>query len=129
VNRKSLLDLELFFPPNIVWTLVPAVASTLENAVPALRPIETPKLAHKTLTTVNMLQTSAFTLRKCAKVAACIGEGNEAVCINAWKNVEDFEKGQEAAWKDKSFPLEKVASTVITYNDKILKPVAFFPLK
>jgi hypothetical protein len=57
------------------------------------------------------------------------GEGNEAVCINAWKNLENFEKGNEAAWKDKSFPLEKVASTVITTTDKILKPVDFSPLK
>jgi len=49
------------------------------------------------------------------------GEANEAVWIYAWENLKDYEKGQEAVWKDKSFPMEKFSSTVITYTDKILK--------
>lgn len=57
------------------------------------------------------------------------GEGNETVWIYAWKDLKDFEKGQEAVQKDKNFPIEKVASTIITYSDKILKPLLFSPLK
>jgi len=49
--------------------------------------------------------------------------------MNAWKDVNDYEKGHEAAWDDKAFPLEKFASTVITHTDKILWPSALSPLK
>jgi len=39
-------NLKWLSPPNIVRTLVPAVASTLENAVLAFRPIKKLRLAH-----------------------------------------------------------------------------------
>jgi len=57
------------------------------------------------------------------------GEGNEAVWIFSWKDLKDFEKGKEAVWDDKDFPLEKVASTVIAYTDKILKSGAISPAR
>jgi hypothetical protein len=34
------------FSPDVVWALVPAVASTLENAVFAFNPLKTPQLTH-----------------------------------------------------------------------------------
>lgn len=57
------------------------------------------------------------------------GEGNEAVWITSWKNLEAYGKGQEALWKDKDFPTDKFASTVISYTDKILKPSPLYPPK
>ena len=58
-----------------------------------------------------------------------IGEGNEAVWIYSWDDLKDFEKGKERVWKDKDFPLEKIATTVITYNDKVLKSSTIAPTK
>jgi hypothetical protein len=57
------------------------------------------------------------------------GEANEAVWIHSWKDLKDFERGQEEVWEDKDFPMEKVASTMVTYTDRILKPSALSPLK
>jgi hypothetical protein len=33
--------------PNIIWTLIPAVAATLKNAIFTFRPIKKPRLTHK----------------------------------------------------------------------------------
>jgi len=49
-------------------------------------------------------------------------EGNEAVWIFSWKNLEAFEKGREAVWQDREFPTDKFASTAISYTEKILVP-------
>ncbi len=57
------------------------------------------------------------------------GEGNEALWINTWKDIGNYEKGNEEARNDKDYPLERIASTVITYTDKILKPSTLSPLK
>jgi hypothetical protein len=50
------------------------------------------------------------------------GERNEAVWLFAWNDVRAYENGQEKAVQDENYPLEQVASLVITSTDKILKP-------
>jgi hypothetical protein len=50
------------------------------------------------------------------------GERNEAVWLFAWNDVRAYENGQEKAVQDENYPLEQVASLVITATDKILKP-------
>jgi len=50
------------------------------------------------------------------------GERNEAVWMYAWKDVNAYENGQEKAVTDENYPLEQMASLIITYTDKILKP-------
>jgi hypothetical protein len=40
--------------PNIVWALVPAVASALKNAVPTVKPIKKPRLLRQ-LKTLNQI--------------------------------------------------------------------------
>lgn len=57
------------------------------------------------------------------------GEGNEAVWLSSWKNFEAFEKGQDSAWKDREFPRDKIASSAISYTDKMLKPSPLYPPK
>jgi len=39
-------DLKWVSPPNVVWALPPAVATSLKNTVPAFRPIKKPRLTH-----------------------------------------------------------------------------------
>ncbi len=50
------------------------------------------------------------------------GDKNEAVWMHTWKSLEDYEKGVEETWNDKDFPIEKIANTIITHTEKILKP-------
>jgi hypothetical protein len=57
------------------------------------------------------------------------GEENEAVWLFSWKDLKEFEKGYTASLKDTRFPMEKFASTVISYSNKILKPSTHSPIK
>jgi len=49
------------------------------------------------------------------------GEGNEAVWIYSWKDLKHFDE-EHNVLEGEDYPIEKFASTVITYTDKILKP-------
>ena len=50
------------------------------------------------------------------------GERNEAVWLYAWKDLKAYENGQENVVTDENYPLEQMASLIITSTDKILKP-------
>jgi hypothetical protein len=49
---KTAQIISLLLSPNVVWALVPTVASTLENTVLAFNPIKTPRPTHKLFTLI-----------------------------------------------------------------------------
>jgi hypothetical protein len=53
-------NLKWLSPPNIIRTLVPAVATSLKNTAPAFRPIKKPTPAHKPLATKKYMQNLHF---------------------------------------------------------------------
>lgn len=57
------------------------------------------------------------------------GERNEVVWLHSWKDLNAYEKGQANAIKDENYPIEKLSSLIITYTDKILKPLPSSPMK
>ena len=54
ISEKMLSYVDSSFSPDVVWALVPAVASTLKNAVPTLKPIKKPRLLCQ-LKTLNQI--------------------------------------------------------------------------
>jgi hypothetical protein len=42
--------------PDVIWTLVPAVASTLKNAILTFKPVKKPPPTHKQSTLTNMVK-------------------------------------------------------------------------
>jgi hypothetical protein len=45
---------QLIFAPDVVWALVPAVASTLEDAIFTFRPVKKPRFTQNISTKANM---------------------------------------------------------------------------
>ena len=57
------------------------------------------------------------------------GERNEVVWLFSWNDLKAYKQGRDAVWKDENFPIDKVASLVITFSDKLLTPITSSPLK
>ena len=50
------------------------------------------------------------------------GECDEASWLFFWRNLNNYKKTMELVRKDKKYPIEELASLVISLNDKILIP-------
>jgi hypothetical protein len=51
------------------------------------------------------------------------GEGDEVSWLFSWMNLNNYHKAMEVVRKEKNYPLEELASIVISLNDKILIPI------
>ena len=56
ISEKMLSYVDSSFSPDVVWALVPAVASTLKSAVLTLKSIKKLRLTHKPSTDNNMIR-------------------------------------------------------------------------
>ncbi len=54
ISEKMLSYVDSSFSPDVVWALVPAVASTLKNAILTFKPVKKPWPTHKQSTLTNM---------------------------------------------------------------------------
>ena len=50
------------------------------------------------------------------------GEGDEASWLFSWKNLNNYQKAMNAVVKEDTYPIETLASIVVSLNDKILIP-------
>ena len=56
ISEKMLSYVDSSFSPNVVGALVPAVASTLKNAILTFKPVKKPPPTHKQSTLTNMVK-------------------------------------------------------------------------